>query len=455
MQPRLDSSDSLILKVCCELELERGERGAALDTDTVLQEVERQGVGREQAVESMELLHEEGYINATYTNSDVPYLLTVTDAGFDAYGHTYISDYETLVRSVGHRIVDHNERDSTEIADALNEQLATVEHILGLFEARGFIEIRYETGPSLGIRRVSPRLNRWLQESTQEVASEAPPSALAYYLVHVDGEVLQTTTVLPGESRRRNAFLVHSTIEKLAEYNRLSGRDLHGFNIQAFVTLNQAERFVEQYRDYYEFVMPDPELGQPSAFEPFERPPDVVRQLASETPHTPDEFSDGEQLGETPGEIRESLELFEEDYPDRARVAFIMMQFGETKAHREITDAVKKVLAAHGITGVRADDKEYHDTLWPNVRPYMHGCGMGIAIFERVEKEALSPDVALEVGYMYAIGSPVCLLKDQTLSSLHTDLVGKLFRQFDPQDPGTTIPPVVSKWLSDKGLPKR
>jgi hypothetical protein len=455
MQPRLDSSDRLILKVCCELELERRERGAALDTDTVLQEAEYEGIGREQAVESMELLNEEGYINAIYTNSEVPYLLTVTDSGFDAYGHAYISDYETLVRSVGRRIVDHNERDSTEIADALNEQLATVEHILGLFEARGFIDIRYETGPSLGFGRVSPRLNRWLQESIQGTASEPPPSALAYYLVYGDGEVLQTTTVLPGESRRRNAFMVYSTIEKLAEYNRLSGRDLHDSNIQAFVTLDQAERFVEQYRDYYEFVVPDPETGQPSALEPFERLPDVLRQLASETPHTPDEYSDVERLGETPGEIRESLELFKEDHPDRARVAFIMMQFGDTKAHREITDAIKKALATHGITGVRADDKEYHDSLWPNVRTYMHGCGLGVAVFERVEKEALSPDVALEVGYMYAMGSPVCLLKDQTLSSLHTDLVGKLFHQFDPQDPDMTIPPGLSKWLSDKGLPKR
>jgi hypothetical protein len=286
------------------------------------------------------------------------------------------------------------------------------------------------------------------------VSSAIPPAALAFYLMHVDGTVLETSVVLPGESQRRNAFLVYSTVEKLAEYNRLSGRDLYGFNIQTFVTLEQAERFMEQHRDYYDFVMPDPEVGQPSALEAFEQLADVVHQLASHTPDTPDEFSDVSRVGETPVEIQKSLKRFKEDHPDPETTAFILMQFGETNAHREIVDAIKEGLAAHGITGVRADDREYHEDLFSNVLTYMHGCGLGKAVFERIEAERFNPNVALEVGYMYAMRKPVCLLKDQTLSALHADLVGKLFRQFDPQDPGGTIPIVLSKWLSDKELPK-
>jgi hypothetical protein len=56
---------------------------------------------------------------------------------------------------------------------------------------------------------------------------------------------------------------------------------------------------------------------------------------------------------------------------------------------------------------------------------------------------------------MFALRKPVCLLKDRTLSKLHADLIGKLFREFDTQKPAETIPPAVSKWLSDKRLPKR
>ncbi len=49
---------------------------------------------------------------------------------------------------------------------------------------------------------------------------------------------------------------------------------------------------------------------------------------------------------------------------------------------------------------------------------------------------------------------PVCLLKDRTLATLQADLVGRLYDEFDPQNPARTIPPVIQKWLSDKGLPR-
>lgn len=160
-------------------------------------------------------------------------------------------------------------------------------------------------------------------------------------------------------------------------------------------------------------------------------------------------------MGETPLEIQESLELFKEDHPDAATTAFILMQFGQTRAHEKIAAAIKDGLAQHSITGVRADDREYHDDLFPNVLTYMHGCGLGIAVFERIEASRFNPNVALEVGYMFAMRKPVCLLKDTTLATLHADLVGKLFREFDTQNPTETIPPVVSKWLTDKRLPKR
>jgi hypothetical protein len=287
-----------------------------------------------------------------------------------------------------------------------------------------------------------------------EVTLDAPPTALAYYLVHIDGDVLETTVVLPDENRRRNAFMVYSTVEKLVEYSRLSGDDLKGFNMQAFVTLEQVERFRDQHSDFYEFVLPDPELGQPSAVEPFEGLPEVIRQLASKSPVAPDEFKRAKQADETPAQIQESLREFREDHPDPATTAFIMMQFGKTDAHEKIADAIKQGLAAHGIIGVRADDREYHEDLFPNILTYIHGCGLGVAVFERIEAERFNPNVALEVGYMYAMGKPVCLLKDYSLSALHADLIGKLFRQFDTYYPSETIPPALSKWLSDRRLLK-
>lgn len=151
-----------------------------------------------------------------------------------------------------------------------------------------------------------------------------------------------------------------------------------------------------------------------------------------------------------PVEIQQSLREFELDHPDQKKVAFIMMKFGRTPAHEKIVQGIKDALVPHGINAVRADDKEYNPSLLPNILTYLYGCGFGIAVFERIEREDFNPNVSLEVGYIMALGKEVCLLKDQTLQTLHTDLVGRLYRTFDPQDPVASIPPVLTKWMQDK-----
>jgi hypothetical protein len=151
-----------------------------------------------------------------------------------------------------------------------------------------------------------------------------------------------------------------------------------------------------------------------------------------------------------PPEISHSLMRFREDYPDHTRTAFLMMRFGQTRAHRDITTAIRDVLSAHGICGLRADDKTYHDELFSNVRTYLHGCTFGIAVFERVDRDDFNPNVSLEVGYLFGLGRDVCLLKDRTLQTLHTDLTGRLYAEFDPQEPADTIPNPLTKWLADK-----
>lgn len=153
----------------------------------------------------------------------------------------------------------------------------------------------------------------------------------------------------------------------------------------------------------------------------------------------------------TPVEIGHSLASLQADHPDPTKVAFVMMRFGATAAHANITAAIKSTLAPLGISALRADDKQYHDDLLWNILTYVYGCGFGIAVFERIETEPFNPNVALEVGYMLALRKPVCLLKDHTLPTLHADLVGKLYRVFDPLKPMKTIPKELSAWLRDKG----
>lgn len=153
-----------------------------------------------------------------------------------------------------------------------------------------------------------------------------------------------------------------------------------------------------------------------------------------------------------PSQITDSLGRLRVDHPDERKVAFIMMKFGTTPAHAAILKAIRGVLKERGISGLRADERQYHDDLFPNIMTYMHGCAFGIAVFERLEANDFNPNVSLEVGYMMASRKAVCLLKDRTLRTLHTDLVGKIYRTFDPQTAAETIPEQLRQWMDDRGI---
>jgi hypothetical protein len=120
----------------------------------------------------------------------------------------------------------------------------------------------------------------------------------------------------------------------------------------------------------------------------------------------------------------------------------------------DIVTSLRSELAKHSIELVRADQKQYHDDLFWNILTCIYGCSFGIAVFERIELEEFNPNIALEVGYIMALQKPVLLLKDRTLKNLNTDLIGKLYRTFDPQTIPESIGPEVRQWLKDKGIIK-
>ncbi len=155
---------------------------------------------------------------------------------------------------------------------------------------------------------------------------------------------------------------------------------------------------------------------------------------------------------EPPIEITESLAQFERDHPDPSKVAFLMVKYGRTDAHDIIIDVIRNALAKHDIVGLLAKDRQYHDNLKENILTYLHGCGFGIAVFERIESNDFNPNVSLEVGYMLALQKPLCYLKDETLPNLHTDIIGTLYKSFDTRAPSNTIPAEIEQWLNDKML---
>lgn len=153
-----------------------------------------------------------------------------------------------------------------------------------------------------------------------------------------------------------------------------------------------------------------------------------------------------------PTELKESLKRFREDHSDPSKCVFVIMRFGSTNAHKSILESLRSTVAAQSFKALRADDKEYHGDLFWNILTYIYGCSAGIAVFERIEREEFNPNIALEVGYMMALQKPVLLLKDTTLKYLNTDLIGKLYKTFDPQNIPETIPPQLLSWMRDKKL---
>ncbi|MEY2793989.1 MAG: hypothetical protein RJA76_1981 [Bacteroidota bacterium] len=150
-------------------------------------------------------------------------------------------------------------------------------------------------------------------------------------------------------------------------------------------------------------------------------------------------------------EIAKEIEAFHAEYKGK-KTAFIIMQFSKTAAHDKINSTIKDTLLKHDIVGLRADDKEYADDLFANIKTYMHCCDFGIGVFERILEDNFNPNVSIEVGYMMGLRKKVCLLKDQTLNNLPTDLMGKLYKPFDPQNIEKTLPDQLEKWMQDKGL---
>ena len=87
-----------------------------------------------------------------------------------------------------------------------------------------------------------------------------------------------------------------------------------------------------------------------------------------------------------------------------------------------------------------------------NILTCLHGCGLGIAVFDMIEEKSFNPNVSLELGYLLGLKKPVCLLKEKSLVTLPSDLVGKLYREFDVAKPDNEDVSIeLSIWLENKG----
>jgi hypothetical protein len=149
------------------------------------------------------------------------------------------------------------------------------------------------------------------------------------------------------------------------------------------------------------------------------------------------------------------MPAFLRDHPTPERNVFLMMRFRAGPQYDEIHKAIREAVGLYGLNLLRADDRDYTGDLWDNVCLYMLGSRFGVAVFEEIDVREFNPNVALELGFMIAHGKRCLLLKDQRMPRMPTDIVGKLYREFDSYNIPSTIGGAVGRWALDIGLPRR
>jgi hypothetical protein len=129
-----------------------------------------------------------------------------------------------------------------------------------------------------------------------------------------------------------------------------------------------------------------------------------------------------------------------------------MMRFRSGPQYDEIHRAIREGMAVYGLTVLRADDKDYTGDLWENVCLCMLGSRFGVAVFEEIDLREFNPNVALELGFMIAQNKRCLLLKDQRMPRMPTDIVGKLYKEFDSYNIPGTIKNCIDVWARDLAM---
>lgn len=153
-----------------------------------------------------------------------------------------------------------------------------------------------------------------------------------------------------------------------------------------------------------------------------------------------------------PPELLKPLHAFLKKYPFETNV-FGMTRFpGKTKAGKidpikPALKAAKEACEAHGLVFHLASDRSIVDGLWQNVAAHMWGCRYGIAFFEALTDKGLNYNLNIEVGSCLVLGRRLALLKDPSVTTMPTDLVGHIFHEVKLARP-STVTKKLDSWIT-------
>ncbi|MCD6448904.1 MAG: hypothetical protein J7L34_00125 [Thermotogaceae bacterium] len=175
-------------------------------------------------------------------------------------------------------------------------------------------------------------------------------------------------------------------------------------------------------------------------------------QIEANIPVVPMQFGSSVEQG-----VKKLLSIF----PFEKNV-FIMMPFGVSfkkdcaRKLEELFSIIETTLRrCYSLNVLRADFRDFSRSgwLWNNVCVYMLASKYGIAVLENFCEEKFNPNVAMEFGFMQALGRECLLLKDKDFRNVRADILGRLWIEFDSSSETSmrkTVEEAIHKWLLGK-----
>jgi hypothetical protein len=161
----LEEADIRILKAACEEAIKKGDRKHFVYTEAIAQYPELEGMSAEELEESLQALISGCFIDPVGKKMYDIQVFEVTVPGFDDYAQAFITNHDSIKKSVISRIVNDGDTNNKDIAAALNQPLMIVNNILDLLELEGNLAQAKTLNSDAGyeIFNISPLLKRKLK----------------------------------------------------------------------------------------------------------------------------------------------------------------------------------------------------------------------------------------------------------------------------------------------------
>jgi hypothetical protein len=115
------------------------------------------------------------------------------------------------------------------------------------------------------------------------------------------------------------------------------------------------------------------------------------------------------------------------------------------KRNEELIRRIKTTLSENGIHGILASEHRITNDLY-NPIACLLCCSKGIAVFDQgEERQEFNPNVAYELGMLHLLGRECLILKHESLKTLPTDFLMKLYEEYQTADDACSI---TEAWLS-------